>query len=139
MKLKHIQLRWNEKLGKAECPYMRRYVLNLYFFAIRLHIWIRSDDKRYMHDHAWNFASLVLRGSYTDVSDKGRDKMGWLSLRYRKATHAHYVDVPKGGCTSLLITGRPFRKWGFYIPGREKLLRPLRFFSRHGHPACDEQ
>lgn len=139
MEFRKIQLRWNDKLGEKECPYAKRYVLNLYFFAIRLHIWYRSDDKRYFHCHPWNFVSLVLKGSYTDVSPKGRDHMRFLSLRYRRANHRHYVEVPKGGCVTFLITGKPFRKWGFYIPGRDKLLRPLRFFSRYGHPPCDEQ
>ena len=136
---KKIQIRWNETLGMTECPYMKRYVINLYFFAFRLHIWYRSDDKRYMHDHGWNFLSVVLRGSYTDVSEKGKDRMPFGAVRYRKATHAHYVDVPKDGCTTFLITGKPFRNWGFYVPNRKKLLRPLRFFSRYGHPACDDQ
>ena len=135
---KHIQLRWNEKLGEPECPYMTRYVLNLYFFAIRLHIWKRSDDKRYMHDHPFSFLSIVLKGSYTDVSPKGKDKMNFLSVRYRKAEHRHYVHVSDKGCTTLLITSKPFRNWGFYVHNRTKLLRPLRFFSRYGHPPCDD-
>ena len=142
MKFKPIQIRWNEPLGLPECPYMTRYVINLFFFALRLHIWKRSDDSRYKHDHAWNFISIVLKGSYTDVSKQGdeevRDKMSFLSVRYRKAEHIHYVDVPKQGCVTFLITGKPFKKWGFYVPNREKLLRPLRFFSRYGHPPCDD-
>ncbi len=33
--------------------------------------------------------------------------MSFGSIRYRKASHCHYVDVPKGGCITLLITGAP--------------------------------
>lgn len=35
---------WAEPLGRPECPYARRWVLNLGVFAIRIHHWIKSDD-----------------------------------------------------------------------------------------------
>jgi len=98
---------------------------------------IRSDDKRYMHDHGWSFLTLVLKGSYTDVSPDGRDVMKAGSIRYRKATHAHYVDVPEGGCWTLVFSGRSKRKWGFWVDGKFK--RPLKYFHKFGHPPCSEQ
>lgn len=132
-----FQVRWNECLGDPACPYMRRWVINAGLFSIRLHQWYRSDDKRFMHDHAWDFATIVLRGGYTDVSEHGRDALRAGSVRFRKAEHRHYVEVPADGCLSLLICMKPRRNWGFWVKGR--LLRPLKFFSKHGHPACDEQ
>lgn len=106
-------------------------------YAVRIHHFVRSDDKRYFHDHAWWFVTLVLRGSYTDVSPTGRDQLKTFSLRYRPANHAHYVEVPEGGCWTVLLTGKPLRKWGFWVDG--KLKRPLKYFHRFGHPPCDEQ
>lgn len=37
------------------------------FGSLRLHHWLRSDDKRFKHDHPSDFATLVLRGSYQDI------------------------------------------------------------------------
>lgn len=142
---KYFQIRWNEKIGRPECPYMRRWVFHTYFFSIRLHQWYRSDDRRYLHDHPWSFITFVLKGEYTDVSEgpEGGARIHQTlhagKVQYRKAEHRHYVSVPGKGCWTLLLTGRHKRNWGFYIPGRAKLMRPLRFFHRYGYPPCDEQ
>lgn len=88
-----LQFRWREPLGRRECPYAYRWTLNLWLFSIRVHRWLRSDDKRYFHDHPWSFITLVLRGSYTDVSESGRDVLRAGSIRFRRAEHRHYVDV----------------------------------------------
>lgn len=59
---------WTDLLGKSDCPYIRRYVLDLGLFSIRLHRWYDDDDQRALHDHPWWFATLILWGSYTDVT-----------------------------------------------------------------------
>jgi hypothetical protein len=139
--IKPFQIRWNEPMGIKECPYAHRWVLNLNRFAIRIHRWHRSDDKRYLHDHPFWFITMVIKGSYTDVSESNgaiiRDQLKVGSIRFRPALHKHYVDVPKSGATTLLITGPPIRNWGFYVNGKFK--RPLKFFDRYGHPPCEEQ
>lgn len=135
--IKFFDFRWNEPLGVAECPYAYRYVFNFGFFAIRIHNWVRSDDKRYFHDHPWWFWTIVLRGSYVDVTKDKRDQLKAGSIRYRPSNHAHYVEVPKGGALTVLLTGPQVKKWGFWVNGKH--YRPLRFFSRHGHPPCSEQ
>ena len=134
---KQIQLRCKEALGKEECPYAYRWVLNLGIFSLRIHHFLRSDDKRHFHDHAWWFLTFVLKGSYTDVSPQGEDKLTAGSIRYRKAKHPHYVNVAEGGCWTFVITGPMVRKWGFWVNGKFK--RPLKYFHKFGHPPCDEQ
>ena len=136
-KIKPFQFRWREPLGHDVCPYAHRTLLNLGLFSIRLHEWHRSDDKRFMHDHPWHFVTLVLRGSYTDVSAKGRDVLTVGSIRYRPANHAHYVEVPPTGAVTIIITSYVVRNWGFWVKG--KFVRPLRFFGKFGHPPCSEQ
>jgi hypothetical protein len=99
--------------------------------------WIRSDDKRYFHDHPWWFWTLVLRGGYTDVTPNGEDVLTRGSIRFRPSHHQHYVRIPKEGALTILLCGPQSRNWGFWVKGNH--LRPLRFFSRHGHPPCSEQ
>lgn len=135
--MKPLQVRWNEPLGEKECPYMYRWVFNFWLFAIRIHRWVRSDDKRHFHDHPWGFITIVLKGGYVDVSPDKRDVLSPGSIRYRSAYHKHYVEVPEEGCTTLLITGPPIRNWGFWIGDRFK--RPLKYFHKYGHPPCSEQ
>lgn len=134
---KPFQIRLAEPLGIPECPYAYRWVFIFFGFSIRIHHFIRSDDKRYLHDHAWWFLTFVLKGSYTDVSEQGRDTLKRFQWRYREAEHKHYVEVPKGGAWTILFTGKHFRKWGFWVDG--KLKRPLKYFHKFGHPPCSEQ
>ena len=137
-KFEPFQVRWGENVGKPECPYMRRWVINLRLFSIRLHYWMASDDLRHFHDHPWWFVNIILRGSYIDVSPEGRDYLGPGSIRFRKANHKHTVFIQEGTCLSLLITGPQERDWGFWVPGRNRILRPLRYFSRYGHHQCED-
>lgn len=136
-KFRPMQIRWNEPLGKPECPYAYRWVFNFYLFSFRIHHFVRSDDKRYFHDHGWSFITWVIKGSYVDVSPQGRDELKRWSIRYRPAQHKHYVDVPEGGCWTMLLCGPMKRKWGFWVDG--KFRRPLKYFHKFGHPPCSEQ
>lgn len=139
--VKPFQVRWKEPLGKIECPYAYRYVFLFFGFGLRVHVWLRSDDKRYKHSHPWWFCTLVVKGSYKDVYDsegqEKSDKLNRFSFRFRKSNHKHYVDIPEGGCVTILLTGRPKQKWGFWIDG--KMKRPLKYFYKFGHPICSEQ
>lgn len=161
-KTKNFQIRWNESLGEKECPYAYRWVFIFFGYSIRIHKWIRSDDKRYMHSHSWWFLTFVIKGSYIDVSDdivgyyngninrqvgfennitehpwRTYDRVKRFQFRFRPSFHTHYVEVPKGGAWTILITGRPLKKWGFWV--NHRYLRPLKYFDKYGHPPCSEQ
>ena len=140
--IQNFQIRWNELLGPKECPYMRRYVLNLKWFSIRLHIWYRSDDKRFMHNHAFSFWGVVLKGHYVDVSESlyegdVHEMRVPFSPYHVEASNTHFVGWPEPGTITLLLCGPKVQNWGFKVNG--KLMRPLRFFSRYGHPDCSEE
>ena len=64
---KLFQIRWAEKLGYPECPYLVRWTFIFFGYSIRIHHWIKSDDDRYFHDHSANLLSIVLKGQYWNV------------------------------------------------------------------------
>lgn len=134
---KPFQLRWREPMGKSECPYLYRWTLILFGFSIRLHHWIRSDDKRYFHDHLFDFISFILKGTYTNVTPEGRYEVKAGSCWYGKGNKKHYLDIPEGGAWTLLLCSRPYRKWGFWV--NNHLWRPLRYFHKFGIPPCNYQ
>jgi hypothetical protein len=136
-KVKSWQIRWNEPLGVGHCPYAYRWVLFTPFFSFRVHHFLRSDDKRFYHDHAWDFWTLILKNHYVDVSEKGRVLRDTFKIYKVEAEHAHYVEVPDSGCWTLVFCNRPRRKWGFWVEGAFK--RPLKYFNKFGHPPCNEQ
>lgn len=147
-----VKIRWKEDLGRPECPYLRRWVIEVFGYAVRLHHWNRSDDKRALHDHPYPFVTVVLKGSYVDVSypedfdpvselaiDTDELKPG--SIRYRKAKHTHYVDVQPGGCWTLMFSGRIERKWGFWVKRKDgswRWKKSNRYFFENGHHQCDQ-
>ena len=106
-----MKIFWGQELGKPECPYIQRWVLDFGPFSIRLHHWLTSDDQRHFHDHPWWYLSLVLKGSYIDRNPKGVNNRTVGSLQFFPATHQHTVSVAKGGCWTLLVTGRERRQW----------------------------
>jgi hypothetical protein len=130
-----FQIRWREKLGRKDSPYLYRWTLVLFGYTIRLHHWIKSDDRRFFHDHSSDFVSVVLKGRYANVTPEGRFEVKAPSIWRSKAETLHYLDVPKGGAWTLLFCGRPKQKWGFMVPrsnGVVRKMRPLRYFDRYG-------
>lgn len=131
----------NEKLGRPECPYLIRWAINFGpLGSLRLHHWIRSDDKRAKHDHPSDFITLVLKGAYADVGTKAAEYMAPGMIRRRKAEHAHYVHVYEGGCWTLLYFWPKRRNWGFYRihKGKIKWTKANKYFLEEGHHPCDQ-
>lgn len=138
-----FQLRWREPIGKDECPYLVRWVFSVFGWSIRVHKWLASDDQRYFHDHSFDFFTFILKGGYIDRSPTESgvrvQHLGPGDLHFRPAEYKHMVEVKPGGCVSLLLCGPPRRKFGFWIPGRDKVMRPLRYFARYGHHPCEDR
>lgn len=148
------KITWKQDLGEPECPYARRWVLDLGVGSVRVHRWFRSDDKRAPHSHPWWFVTVVLAGSYEDWAYNQRtakgaprldartvDRLHRGSVRFRPANHVHSVSVPSSGCWTLLITGAERSEWGFWTKrkdGAARFLRSARYFHKHGHHPCDQ-
>jgi hypothetical protein len=57
------------------------------------------------------------------------------AIRFRPAHHQHTVYPFPQGAWTILITGRPLRKFGFYWQG--KFIKANKWFLSHGHHPCD--
>ena len=130
IKFRLFQIRWKEALGRQEYPYLYRWTLLFLGYSIRLHHWIKSDDKRYFHDHSCNLISMILKGKYLNVTPEGSFLAQPFKPRYMNAFQRHYLIVPPKGAWTLILCGRPYRKWGFYVNGCK--WRPLRYFHKFG-------
>lgn len=137
---KHFTIKWGERLGLDECPYLRRWAVVLGLFSIRVHHFYASDDERAFHDHPWWFVTLVLKGGYTDVSPAGEDHLGRGAVRFRPALHQHTVRVDPGGVWTIILTGRNMRTWGFWErlgSGRTRFRKANKWFFEKGHHPCE--
>ncbi len=87
-----------------------------------------------MHDHPWNFISIILKGGYVEYREKtefdplaieGLDDTHpvWIETRiyhpgqilFRKATDKHKLEIHQHAIT-LVITFKKIRNWGFWTP-----------------------
>jgi hypothetical protein len=125
-----------EFIGLLECPYMKRLVRHFWHFSIRLHYWYKGDDKRHFHDHSWWFLLIVLKGGYTDISESGKDVLRIGSIRFRNANYKHTVQDVIPRTWTFLITGKPSRRWGFWVGN--KLIKRDKYFAVYGHHPCND-
>lgn len=111
-------------IGDPAAPYLKRWyviprnpVANIY-----LHLILRSDEDRALHDHPWWNISVVLIGGYFEhrIAAGGISSKIWRgarSLAFRGAATAHRleIDPAHASCAvTLSITGPRFREWGFH-------------------------
>ncbi|KKM24080.1 hypothetical protein LCGC14_1608700 [marine sediment metagenome] len=130
-KFENFQIRWKEALGRLECPYLYRWTFLFFGFSLRIHHWLRSDDRRFFHDHGCNLISIILKGRYKNVTPNGTKEVKAGSIWFAKAEARHYLDIPKEGAWTLLVCGRKYRNWGFWDK-ENHMLRPLEYFHRYG-------
>lgn len=142
-KFKNFQIRWAEKMGDPDNPYLIRWMLIFFGYSIRIHHWLRSDNELHFHDHSCDLMSIILKGKYynvipADPKDPKPDvsrcrKIEAKSWRpwFAKAEAIHYLEIPKEGAWTLLFQGKPRNKWGFIVNGKK--WRPLRYFHKFGN------
>lgn len=65
--MRRVQRPPDETIGGWENPYLLRwYVIQSRVFGIYIHQFLRSDDSRALHDHPWDFISIILSGGYIE-------------------------------------------------------------------------
>jgi hypothetical protein len=97
--------------------YMRRYWIHRAADGTseRYHHILVSDADPHMHDHPWDFDTLILDGSYTEHTATGSTVHPEGTRLHRDAIDAHRLDVDAPVWTH--VTTSPFlRTWGFHTP-----------------------
>lgn len=111
-------------IGGHEAPYLLRWYLipRNPVFNIYVHLFLRSDDDRALHDHPWVNCSILLLGEYVEhqiaqggINIKTLRKAGDWYIR-PSGKIAHRVELNNGPCWTLFITGPKYRQWGFHCP-----------------------
>lgn len=133
---KWLRLEPHVIIGGEDDPYLKRWLVvprNKFPFNIYLHKFCRSDDDRALHDHPWDWWSILLKGGYTEHFEGGSRRRPQFSIAHRRAEEAHRVELdaycacPDGDDGSgivckekpawtLFITASKRREWGFHCP-----------------------
>jgi len=116
-----------EGRGDANDPYLSRFtLLKSKKLKIYFHKFHRSDADD-LHDHPWNFVSIILWRGYNECTlNGGRNGLGKRTtnkkrcypgmILYRPATWVHRVELIKEKpAYTLVFTGDYVRYWGFIV------------------------
>lgn len=95
----------------------RNKYLNVY-----LHEFNDSDDDRALHNHPWNWVSIILKGYYWEHLENGVFFRLQGSARRGSAGSFHRVELVNGPdgprkVWTLFITTKRIQDWGFMCPG----------------------
>ena len=132
-----FQIRWREVLCHGNTPYLYRWTFLFFGYSIRVHNWVGSDVGPHLHDHGCDFVSILLKGSYTNITPEGSRYIKAPSIWYATGDKQHRLEIAPEGAWTILLCSRHYRKWGFFVKGHK--WRPLRYFSKFGIPPCDCQ
>ena len=109
--------------------------------ALYLHRMDGPDSRPTLHDHPWNFVSLILRGGYverrldpTTMRVTERHRVRWVN---RVRTHdAHAITTLLRVPTwTLLLVGPRRRTWGYWEPRPGRQFHDWKWtpYDKHAH------
>ena len=78
---------------------------------------ILSADENMLHDHPWDFESIILSGGYLEQTESGTERHKKGDRFHRKAADLHRIVSVQPDTWTLVITGPVVRNWGFMIDG----------------------
>lgn len=86
-------------------------------FTVRIHHILAPDADPYLHDHPWNWRTIVLAGWYVEEDVEGRKTHRMRGdTRAATAETFHRIDaVGRNGAWTLFIMGRKRNRWGFMV------------------------
>lgn len=108
-------------VSKTGEVHFRRYrLLATPWFSIYLHQILKSDEDLDMHDHPWDFESMILSGAYSEFSKKEPDFKHIEYNKYyagdcikHKATDAHKIILRSPSVWTLVCVSGRERDWGY--------------------------
>lgn len=124
-----MNLEIGKRIDITDCekrPYLTRWHLIRVgeWFALMLHKFHRSDEDRELHDHPWNFYTLILTKGYWEHSEfqygitnatlRHRVWYPRFSVLYRRAEWRHRVEIKEAPVWTLVLRLGRRREWGFW-------------------------
>lgn len=103
--------------------YLTRWrVIQTPWFGVYVHRFTGPDPRATLHDHPWDFLSLVVRGGYVErrLDPMTRDideahRIRWVNRMRSHDAHA-IVKLLRVPTWSLMFVGKRRRTWGYLEP-----------------------
>jgi hypothetical protein len=107
----------SDLISQFGAPYMERFFLlgdsnRASGMTARYHH-ILASDRADLHDHPWDFVSVILSGSYVETTPTSEREFGPGSVLVRSAEQLHRLTLPSGPVWTFVVLSPPRRRWGF--------------------------
>lgn len=106
----------DEKIERDNKPYLHRWHIvrehgkqNVY-----LHKFLGDDNDEALHDHPWSSVSIILNGTYKEITPDGEFIRKTGDVIFRDEKEPHRIELIHGPAYSLFITGPKVKEWGFF-------------------------
>jgi len=81
-----------------------------------LHGIYAADQDKHLHNHPWDYFSLILKGTYLEETENGINTMSPGSYAKRDGTKFHKIQkLLTPVVYSLFISSKPKREWGYKV------------------------
>ncbi|TXI88520.1 MAG: hypothetical protein E6Q36_05370 [Chryseobacterium sp.] len=100
--------------------FRRWQLLKTPWFVINVHGIYHKDEDQHLHNHPWNFLSIVLWGSYVEqLQGSVFNLRTFLDTAYRKAETYHkiYTLCSKSVYTLNFMSAKT-KEWGYNVDGK---------------------
>lgn len=115
--------------SKAGALHFQRYaIFETSLVSLYIHRIFKADEDRYMHNHPWNFLTMILWGSYVALESgeqsalslqlNGPDVVakGPGSVSYMDRDHFHRIlSIRSGPVTTLFLAFGKKKPWGYLV------------------------
>ena len=79
--------------------------------------YILSADEPVLHDHPWDFKSVILSGGYIEHTPEGEILRTAGDVFQKRAKDLHYISHVNPDTWTMVFTGPTVRDWGFLVEG----------------------
>lgn len=106
------------KSKSGELHFRRWQILKTRWFSIWLHGIYAADTDKHLHNHPWDFKSIVLKGSYTEQTENGNIEQTPGKFNSRNGSNFHKIlELKSPVVYTLFIVSTVKRIWGYKVDG----------------------
>ena len=106
------------KSKTGELHFKRWEILKTRWGSIWLHAIYKADQDKHLHNHPWDFKSIVLKGSYIEQTSLGNKRQypGKINVRNGEGYHK-ILEMISPVVYTLFFVSKPKRQWGYRVAG----------------------
>ena len=104
------------KEGKLH--FCRWEILKTRWFSIYIHGIYASDKDKHLHNHPWDYKSIVLKGSYVEETTNGLNILKFGTITSKDGNDYHKIkQLLTKSVYTLFIVSPVKRVWGYQVDG----------------------